>query len=299
MPVPQIEGFVSRYADVDGTRLHYWIGGASDGPPVLLWHGFLGSGYSWRKVMTPLAQAGCAVLVPDMRGYGDSDKPAGTTGYDGLALAEELRALRAQIGFATGRQLTLIGFDMGAPAALLWAAEHPEEIAHLVYIDEPVLLRDILARQIVYTPEVAAKGSMWWWLMHLAPGAPERLIVGNERAYLSWFYDRVPSSHAGVGDAIEEYLRTFAGIEGVLGALGVYRAAFTTIEQTERLTDRRLGVPVTGIGGEFSRGAALMQGMLEMVANNVTGITAAGAGHFVPEEKPDVIIDSVLASLRV
>lgn len=136
---------------------------------------------------------------------------------------------------------------------------------------------------------------MWWWLMHLAPGAPERLIVGNERAYLSWFYDRVPSSRQGVGDAIEEYLRTFAGTKGVLGALGVYRAAFTTVEQTEPLTKRKVAVPITGIGGEHSRGADLMREMLEAVGHRVNAITAPGAGHFVPEERPESIIGSVLA----
>lgn len=295
VPIPTIAGFASHHATVGGTRLHYWVGGPSDGPPVLLWHGFLGTGYTWRKVMTPLARAGCPVLVPDMRGYGDSDKPAGTTGYDGRALAEELRALRTRIAFAPGRALTLVGFDMGAPGALLWAAHHPDEITHLIYIDEPVLLGEILARQIVYHPDVAATGSMWWWLMHLAPGAPERLIVGNERAYLSWFYDRLPSGREGVGGAIDEYLRTFTGTEGVLGALGVYRAAFTTVEQTEPLTKRKLSVPVTGIGGERSRGAELMRDMLKAVADRVTAIAAPGAGHFVPEERPEAIIDSVLA----
>lgn len=297
MPVPEIEGFQSHHADVDGTCLHYWVGGVPDGPPVLLWHGFLGTGYSWRKVMVPLARAGCAVLVPDMRGYGDSDKPAGTTGYDGHALAEEFRALRNAIGFAPGRPLTLVGFDMGAPGALLWAAHHPREIAHLIYIDEPVLLGEILAQQISFRPETAATGAMWWWLMHLAPGAPERLIVGNERAYLSWFYDRVSSSRNGVGSAIDEYLRTFTGSEGVLGALGVYRAAFTTIAQTEPLTNHKLRVPVTGIGGEHSRPATLMREMLETVADRVTTITAPGAGHFVPEEQPQAIINSVLQGL--
>ena len=53
----------------------------------LLWHGFLGTRYSWHKAMPFLAAAGYAVLVPDMRGFGDSDKPAGTEGYDGRALA--------------------------------------------------------------------------------------------------------------------------------------------------------------------------------------------------------------------
>ena len=64
---------------------------------MLLWHGFLSTSLEWRRVMPPLAQAGYAVLVPDMRGYGDSDKPPGTAGYDGRAQAEEFRALVRQI----------------------------------------------------------------------------------------------------------------------------------------------------------------------------------------------------------
>ncbi len=72
-----IDGFRSEIAIVHGTKLHYWIGGHPEGSPVLLWHGFLGTGYSWHKVMPLLAEAGYAVLVPDMRGYGDSDKPRG------------------------------------------------------------------------------------------------------------------------------------------------------------------------------------------------------------------------------
>ena len=107
---------------------------------------------------------------------------------------------------------------------------------------------EFLSKLIVYTPEAAAGGSLWWWLMHLAPNAPERLIVGAERVYMSWFFDRLPSSHAGVGSAIDEYTRTFAGVEGVLGALGVYRAAFTTVEQTEPLATHKITVPAVAIG---------------------------------------------------
>jgi pimeloyl-ACP methyl ester carboxylesterase len=136
---------------------------------------------------------------------------------------------------------------------------------------------------------------MWWWLMNLAPGAAEALIVGNERSYLSWFYGRAPGTRAAIGDALEEYLRTFAGAEGVLGALGVYRAAFTTVEQTESLARRRITTPVTAIGGEFSRGAELMESMVTRVAERVTAVCAAGAGHLVPEERPDVIVDAILA----
>src|ERR1700722_13100903 len=70
----------------------YWLGGDPHGQPVILWHGFLSTGYAWREVAPVLADAGLAVLIPDMRGFGDSDKPDGTVGYDARALAEEGRA---------------------------------------------------------------------------------------------------------------------------------------------------------------------------------------------------------------
>jgi pimeloyl-ACP methyl ester carboxylesterase len=100
-----IAGFRSETATVDGVKLHYWIGGAPEGQPVILWHGFLSTGYAWRDVAPALAEAGLSVLVPDMRGYGDSDKPAGTDGYDARSLAEECRKLIARIGFGHGRAL--------------------------------------------------------------------------------------------------------------------------------------------------------------------------------------------------
>ena len=121
----QIPGLESENVTFNGIRLHYWVGGEPAGPPVLLWHGFLTTGRCWRHVAPALVDAGCAVLVPEMRGYGDSDKPAGVAGYDGRALAEEFRALVGQIGFGGGRPLTLVAHDMGAPPALLWAADHP------------------------------------------------------------------------------------------------------------------------------------------------------------------------------
>ena len=96
--------------------------------------------------MTALAEAGFAVLVPDMRGYGDSDKPPGTKGYDGRALAEEFRALVHEIGFGAGKSLTLVAHDMGAPPALLWAADHPEEISSLFYLEVPVMLSEVLRK---------------------------------------------------------------------------------------------------------------------------------------------------------
>ncbi|OLV16243.1 alpha/beta fold hydrolase [Deinococcus marmoris] len=289
-PAAQIPGFPSQTATVDGVRLHYRLGGNPSGAPVLLWHGFLGTSYTWRKVMALLAEAGYAVLAPDMRGYGDSDKPAETEGYDGQALAEEFRTLVKQLGFGAGRPLIVAAHDMGAPPALLWAAAYPDEIAGLLYLDEPVMLAEVLTKLIAYTPQIAGSGGLWWWTLALAPGIPERLIVGNERAFLSWFYEHSSATPGAIEPrAVDEYLRTFSGARGVLGALGVYRASFVTQQQTAPLSRQKVQVPVVALGGEKGLGGQVRE-MVERVATQVTGEVLPGCGHFIPEERPEEVV---------
>jgi len=291
-PIP---GLRSETVSVAGIRLHFWIGGDPDGRPVILWHGFLATAYAWRKVATMLAEAGMAVLVPDMRGYGDSDKPAGNEGYDARALSEEMRALVAEIGFGGSRKIILAAHDMGALPALIWAADYPDEVAGLLYIEAPVMLGDVLRKVIAYTPEAMKEGSMWWWILPLAPDVPERLVVGNERAFLTWFYRGATVRPEVFDDAtVVEYLRTFAGREGVLGALGVYRAAFTSIAQTEPLMTAKVTIPVIAIGGVKGLGDKVGE-MVRLVASSVTAETLSESGHFVPEEAPDTVIRHIRA----
>ena len=293
------DGFTSDTASLGGVRLHYLLGGNPSGPPVLLWHGFLSTSQEWRKVMPALAEAGYAVLVPDMRGFGDSDKPEGTTGYDARALAEEFRTLVHKLGFGGGKPIILAAHDMGAPPALLWAADHPQEIAGLLYIEGPVMLSAVLQKIIAYTPEAMKEGSMWWWILPLAPEVPERLLVGKEREFLTWFYDlHMAKREAITEEALNETLRTFSGREGVLGSMGVYRAAFTSIEQTEPLTrllvGHKVAVPVVALGGDKSLGANVEK-MLKLVAKNVEGEVVSNCGHFLPEEYPAVVVRHILA----
>lgn len=285
-----ILGLRSETVTLDGVRLHYWIGGDPDGRPVILWHGFLSTAYAWRDVAPALVKAGMAVLVPDMRGFGDSDKPEGDKGYDARALAEECRALVAAIGFGGGRPAIIAAHDMGAPPALLWAADHLNEVAALLYIEAPVMLSDVLGKIIAYNREAMAQGSMWWWILPLAPGIPERLIVGNERAFLTWFYEGA-TAHPEAFDetTVDEYLRTFAGRDGVLGSLGVYRAAFGSIDQTEPLARDKLQVPVVALGGAKGLGVQVGR-MVKRVAENVTAETLNDCGHFIPEECPEAVV---------
>lgn len=289
-----IDGFRSDIATVHGTKLHYWIGGDPDGSPVLLWHGFLGTGYSWHKVMPLMAAGGYAVLVPDMRGYGDSDKPPGVDGYDGRALAEEFRSLVKQIGFGSGRPLTIVAHDMGAPPALLWASDHPDEVGRLIYAEAPAMLQSVLEKVITYTPQAMAQGSMWWWILPLAPGVPEALIVGKEREFLNWFFQgpAVARADAISPDSVAEYLRTFSGKEGVLGALGIYRAAFETIAQTEPLTKTKVQIPLIAMGGEKGLGEKVGE-FVSMMASDVRRVVLRGCGHFIPEEDPQAMVDHV------
>ena len=295
-PKAAIEGFRSETIEVDGVRLHYWIGGDPDAQPVLLWHGFLSTGYAWHKVGPALVKAGMAVLVPDMRGFGDSDKPAGDKGYDARALADEFRSLVRAKGFGGDRKLILAGHDMGAPPALIWAADHPDEVAGLLYIEGPVMLSDVLQKMIAYTPEAMAKGSMWWWILPLAPGVPERLVVGNERAFLTWFYEGATADPTSIEPVtVDEYLRTFSGREGVVGAMGVYRAAFTSIEQTEPLTRNKVRVPVVALGGSANGLGAKVGEMMKLVAEHVEAHTLSDSGHFMPEEQPDTVVKHILA----
>ena len=140
---------------------------------------------------------------------------------------------------------------------------------------------------------------MWWWILPLAPDVPERLVVGHEREFLTWFYDRHMARRAAITDQdVDETLRTFSGREGVLGAMGIYRAAFTSIEQTEPLagllSGHQVKMPVVALGGEKGLGDKVLM-MVKRVAKDVKGETIPNCGHFLPEERPDVVVRHVQA----
>ena len=97
--------------------------------------------------------------------------------------------------------------------------------------------------------------------------------------------------------SVDEYLRTFAGHDGVLGALGVYRAVFTTMEQTAPLKENKVRVPTVALGGERAQGDRVRE-MISLVAQNVAGGTVPDCGHFLPEERPDEITGQILNLIK-
>jgi pimeloyl-ACP methyl ester carboxylesterase len=131
----------------------------------------------------------------------------------------------------------------------------------------------------------------------MVPDLPEALIAGKERDFLSYFYRKYCYDPTAIGpDDIDEYLRTFAGLGGVRGALGVYRAIFETEAQVrERLGgEDKLRMPVLALGGALSLGKHAAE-MMRQVAEDVRGGPVERCGHFIAEERPEYLAERLLA----
>lgn len=272
--------FRHDYLRVHNLKIHFVTAG--QGEPVLLWHGFLSSWYSWRKVI-PLLADRYTVIAPDMRGFGDSDKHP--TDCDALRLAEDFRAVVRELGF---KRLRVAAHGIGAPGALLWAARYPDEISHLAYIDAPLLTERAIDPLFRFRPEVLERGGLGWWIFALSPEIPEQLITGREREFLGWFHRHFATRRDAVEEAEREYLRTFHGRDSVRGALAVLRAVFYSMKQTEDATQKRIQCPLMAVGAANGLGESVREAM-QTVGGNVTGCVIPDCGHFVPEEQPELL----------
>ena len=124
-PVADLAGFAHAYAEVNGTRLHYVVGG--QGPAVVLLHGWPYTWALWRELLPLLAAAGYTVIAPDLRGLGDSAKP--DSGYAKTNVAKDVHELVQQLGHA---EINLVGTDIGTMVAYAYAASYPATVRRLV-----------------------------------------------------------------------------------------------------------------------------------------------------------------------
>src|SRR5438128_721175 len=117
-------GFTEGFAGVNGVRLHYFIGGK--GSPVVLLHGYAETSHMWLPIMPLLAERH-TVIVPDLRGAGDSSKPE--SGYDKKNMAADIHGLVTSLGF---KRASVVGHDIGLMVAYAYAAQFPQETDRLV-----------------------------------------------------------------------------------------------------------------------------------------------------------------------
>ena len=259
--------FSHHTATVNGIQLHYVMGGKGD--PVVLLHGWPETWYSWHHVMPALAK-NHTVIVPDLRGLGDSSKPP--TGYDGKTLAEDIHQLVTQLGFKT---IFLVGHDIGTQVAYSYAAAHPTEVKKLVVMELTI-------------PGFAPAGRMplWWATFHQTPDVPEALVEGKEMTYLSWFFHNLPFNPAAITQAdINEYVSHYSAPGGMSAGFEHYRAFPQDAIQNMNYSKTKLTMPVLALGGGYipTFGGnitmpTIIYGM-KILAQNVTGITVPNSGH--------------------
>ena len=167
--------FTHHTIALDDVRLHYVTAGKGD--PVVLLHGWPQTWYEWRRIIPALAER-YTVIAPDMRGLGDSSKPA--TGYDKRTVAADIYQLVRKLGF---EKIFLVGHDWGGPVAYAYACAHPGDVRKLVILDVA-----IPGAGLEKIPQATRRGGIWHIAFHNVRDLPEALIAGRERTYLSWFY---------------------------------------------------------------------------------------------------------------
>jgi pimeloyl-ACP methyl ester carboxylesterase len=264
--------FEHRNASLDGVRLHYVIAG--DGPPLVLLHGWPQTWYEWRHVIPALAEE-YTVIAPDLRGMGDSDRPL--TGYDKRTVADDVRALVHRLGH---ERIRLVGHDWGMPTAYAYAARYRDEVEALAVLEAglPGIRED-------------EKEHLWHTRFHGVQDLPERLVSGRERLYLSWFYREGAYDPSAVDDAArDEYVRCYSAPGGLRGGFEYYRAYETDAEHNAEHAETPLELPVLALGGAASFRSLPIHDM-EAVATDVEGEVVERAGHWLPEERPDYLVD--------
>ncbi|HEX2174097.1 MAG TPA: alpha/beta fold hydrolase [Dehalococcoidia bacterium] len=272
-----------HYAELPEVMLHYVTAG--EGDPIVLLHGWPQTWYEWRRVIPALADR-YRVIAPDLRGLGDSSRPAG--GYDKRTIAADLWSLlRDHMGLD---RYFLVGHDWGGPVAYALAAAHPESVRRLAILD--VVIPGDGAETL------SQGGRRWHHAFHQTLDLPEALTYGRERVYLSWFYRTFAYRPDAITEAdIAEYLRTYTQPGAMRAGFAYYRAIPRDIADNRAVVARfKLPMPVLGLGGDKARGRGTeVVESLRRVATDARGEVVPDCGHFIPEEQPEFLIDRLLA----
>ena len=271
--------FEHHTARVDNVVLHYVIAG--HGEPVVLLHGWPQTWYQWRKIIPALAER-YTVIAPDMRGLGDSSKPA--AGYDKRTVAGDIYQLVQLLGF---ERIFLVGHDWGGPVAYAYASAHPADVRNLVILDAGIPGAG-LEQALAFRPR-----SIWHIPFHCVRDLPEALVAGRERTYLSWFYRTAYNPTAITEQDIDEYVRCYAAPGGLRAGFEYYRAIFTDAEHNIENARAKLKMPVLALGGVLGFREMAFRSM-QVLAENVRGGVIERCGHWIAEERPEYLTEQLL-----
>ena len=272
----------SHFADLDGVSLHYLRAGKGD--PVVLLHGIPQTSHEWRYVMPRLAEK-YTVIAPDLRGLGDSTRPAG--GYDKKTLGADIASLVIdRLGCKT---FHLVGHDWGGPVAFAVAAHHPDAVKTLSILDV-VIPGD--------GADFSQGGRRWHHAFFRTLDLPEQLCFGREEMVINWLFENYGYRATCISEEDRaEFLRTYKKPGAFRALLEIYRALPRDAEDNAAIlaAHGKLRMPVLALGGDkaFGRGMECIES-LRRVADNVRGGLVKDSGHWIAEEQPDFLADELL-----
>jgi pimeloyl-ACP methyl ester carboxylesterase len=315
-----------RIIGTNGIRMH--IAEQGEGPLVLLCHGFPESWYSWRHQIRALAEAGFKAVAPDMRGYGQTEAPAGIEKYTLLHLVGDmvgvLDALQAQ-------NAVIAGHDWGAPVAWHAAQLRPDRFRAVIGLSVPFLPRGS-ARPTTVMPQNSE--AMFYQLYFQDPGVAEAELERDPlltvRAILSGASGegsrlRAPGDPVGMVPRKSGFLRglssppplppwlTQADVDyyvaefsrtGFRGGLNWYRNIDRSWELLAPFAGRPVTVPALYMVGDrdlvmyFPGMGRLISNLSKFVADLRKTIVLPGCGHWTQQERPSEVNAAMIEFLR-
>ncbi len=280
-----------RTATVNGINIHFVVQG--EGAPVILLHGWPEFWYGWREQIPVLSER-FQVIVPDMRGFGHSDKPA--RGYDTRTAASDIYELARQLGH---EQVSIVAHDIGVRVAFRFTLDHPEAVERLVFLDSTPPFEQLGPQ----APAVVRE--RWHSYFHQQFDLPEKLIGGREEIYLrhifrDWTINKYPPSP----EEVQEYVRAYSQPGALRGGFSYYRAAAYEDPPDWRAdADRQLPMPLLFLYGVRRERTAVAAGARPIgeawnaIFPNAVSKNLGNYGHFLQWECPEDVNREVLAFL--
>jgi pimeloyl-ACP methyl ester carboxylesterase len=271
-----------RFAPTGGVRLHYLVAGK--GEPVILLHGYAQNSHMWRPLMVELAKSH-TVIAPDLRGFGQSSKPA--SGYDKKTMAQDVHALAKSLGY---QRTIVVGHDIGLMVAYAYAAQYSTEVERIVLMD-------------AFLPGVGDWKNVWLlrdlWHFHFYGETPLKLVAGRERIYFEHFWnDFAADPKHSVPEADRRFYATAYAQPGAMRAgFEVFRAFEQDAKDFAELAQTKLTMPMLVLSGEKASGNFLIE-QARLVDSNVDGVVIKGSGHWLMEEAPGQVIPQLVAFIN-
>jgi pimeloyl-ACP methyl ester carboxylesterase len=227
-----------------GRRLAAIDEGPTDGPLVILLHGFPEFSYAWRNQVGPLVDDGWRVLVPDQIGYNLSDKPVGLENYDIDALADDVLQLAESAGYRT---FSLVGHDWGGIVAWWLALRDPDRIERLAILNAPHPAT--MTRYAMTHPTQMLRS--WYILFFQIPGVPEALLRAGGYRMARRLLTGTSRGDAFSRHDLDHYQEAWSRPGALTAMINWYRA----LRKRRKLRSERVRVPTMILWGE--RDAAL------------------------------------------